>query len=148
MSAPGTICKLFPEHQADLGKSGLLPETIQAAGLYSIDAADLEPLIGWAPSGVKSALVFPYGTGGDGFCRVKVFPAYRDRDGHVVKYLQRPGSGCRIYLPPGFDMEPLVGNWTIPAIGTEGEKKALACAQAIKQAGKQGQYFVYALGGL
>jgi hypothetical protein len=139
---------LFPDHREDLQKSGITLETAQKAGLYSVEAKELEGLIGWVPQQVKTALVFPYPTEDDGFCRVKVFPSYTDEDGSTVKYLQRKGSGCRLYIPPKFGIEPVLGDRSIPAIGVEGEKKALAVAQAAERAGKQGQYAIYGLGGL
>ena len=94
-----TMLSLHPDHLADLRQSGLTDETIQALGLYSARPGDISRLVGFDPPGVESALVFPY-LGEDGFCRVKVFPPYKDKNGHTVKYLQKPGSGVRLYIPP------------------------------------------------
>ena len=59
MDPVNATCVLFPEHQADLEKSGLSTDTITAAGIYSVTAADLKRILGWIPS-VESGLVFPY----------------------------------------------------------------------------------------
>ncbi len=129
---------LFPEHMEDLQKSGITRETAQKARLYSVNAKALEALIGWIPEQVETALVFPYLSESDGFCRVKVFPSYVDNQGKTVKYLQRPKSGCRIYIPPG--SESYLSNPSLPILGVEGEKKSLKVAQ--------GGILCYALGGL
>lgn len=118
-------------------KSGLTEETIQALGLYSARPGDIPKLVRFDPPGVQSVLVFPY-PGEDGFCRVKVFPAYRDKDGHTVRYLQRPGSGVRLYRPPL--AEQVRPDPTIPLGWVEGEKKAAkACQEGVP---------CYGLGGL
>ena len=88
-----------PDHWEDLCNSGLSPETIQSLGIYSARPGDIPKLIGWAPEGVRSALVFPY-PNNNGFCRVKVFPPLMDKSGHTKKYLQRKNSGVHLYLPP------------------------------------------------
>jgi Domain of unknown function (DUF927)/Domain of unknown function (DUF3854) len=128
------ICVHFhPDHWTDLCKSGLSPETIQSLGLYSARPADIPKLIGWAPEGVTSALVFPYPYN-NGFCRVKVFPSFRDNSGHENRYLQRKGSGVHIYVPPlahAVRHDPSV-DWS----WAEGEKKAgKACQEGIICAG-------------
>lgn len=125
MSGAATL-SLHPDHLADLRKSGLADDMIRAAGLYSVRPCDLSRIIGFAPQGVTSALAFPYL--GDGrFIRVKVFPSYRDKGGHTIKYLQRQGTGARLYIPPG--CEAVLRNASIPFAITEGEKKALKLTQ-------------------
>lgn len=115
-----------PDHLADLRRSGLADDMIRAAGLYSVRPCDLSRMIGFAPQGVTSALVFPYLGDGE-FVRVKVFPSYSDRQGHTVKYLQRKGTGTRLYIPPG--CAAVVHDASIPLAITEGEKKALKLTQ-------------------
>jgi len=122
-----TGVSLHPEHLADLRKSGLTDETILAAGLYSIRPSDLAKLVGFNPLGVQSALCFPY-QGNGGHFRVKVFPPYKDRNGHTVKYLQRRGSDVQLYIH--CDVQAALKDPTIPLSITEGEKKALALTQA------------------
>ena len=124
MTTTSSSRELFPEHLDDLRKSGLTDATIVAAGLYSASAAELQPLLGWIPP-VASALAIPYP--GEEFCRVKVFPAYKDETGHSVKYLQRADSGCHIYAPP--EVQTVLPNPTIELSWTEGEKKSLAATQ-------------------
>jgi hypothetical protein len=116
---------LFPEHLADLQKSGLSLETIQALHLYSVKPADLQTLIGWVPA-VESALVFPYPGEGD-FCRVKLFPPYKDEHGHTIRYLQRKDSGVRFYVPP--QALQVLQDPTRAVAWTEGEKKAAKACQ-------------------
>ncbi len=107
-------------HLADLRQSGLVDRTIEIMGAYSARPADIPKLIGWDPQKVESALVFPY-PGVNGFCRVKVFPSYEDKQGHEVKYLQREGSGVHLYvLPP---VRKVLGDPSIPLYFSEGEKK-------------------------
>lgn len=117
---------LHPDHLADLRRSGLTDETIAALGIYSARPQDISKLIGWDPPGVQSALVFPY-PGEDGFCRVKVFPLFKDKDGHTVRYLQRPGSGVHLYIPP--KTAKVLKDPTVPLGWTEGEKKSAKADQ-------------------
>ncbi len=109
---------------------------IHALGIYSARPQDIPQLVGWDPPSVTSALVFPYPSD-DGFCRVKVFPPFVDKDGHRVRYLQRPGSGAHLYVPPlaaGMLKDPFTSlGWT------EGEKKAAkACQEGIPCVGVGG----------
>lgn len=126
IGAATATLSLHPDHLADLRKSGLADGTIRAAGLYSVRPCDLSRIVGFVPQGVTSALAFPY-AGDGGFSRVKMFPSYRDKDGHTVKYLQRKGTGARLYIPPG--CEAVLRDASIPLAITEGEKKALKLTQ-------------------
>lgn len=122
---PEGISTLHPDHLADLTQSGLTEATICALGLHSARPGDIARLVGFDPNGVRSALVFPY-LGENGFCRVKVFPPY-EKDGHAVKYLQRPKSGARLYRPP--QAAQVLPDPTVPLAWTEGEKKAAKACQ-------------------
>ena len=117
---------LHPEHLADLRKSGLRDDTIAQLKISSARPSDIPKLIGFDPPHVTSALVFPY-PGEDGFCRLKVFPSYRDKDGHTIKYLQRPKSGLHLYCPPL--AEKVLKDPTISLRWTEGEKKSAKACQ-------------------
>lgn len=119
--------RFHPDHLADLQRSGLTESTIAALGIYSAVPGAIPRLIGWDPPEVRSALVFPY-PGTDDFCRAKVFPPFRDKAGHEVKYLQRAGSGVQLYLTPR--AEAGLPDPTVPLEVTEGEKKAAALWQA------------------
>jgi len=119
---------LAPAHRADLEKSGLTSATIAAQGIRSVPPALFTPLLGFDPSGIQSALLFPYPDPAGGWfdhVRVKVFPPLETRRG-TIKYLQPRRSGVRIFFPVG-------SKAALRAAGTllivEGEKKALACVQ-------------------
>ncbi len=122
---------LYPDHLADLRKSGLSTESIKAMGVYSLPREKIGELLGWTPQGVESALVFPY-PGTDGFPRLKIFPPQQDEDGHTIKYLQPKGSGVRLYVLP--QVRGVLNDPTLPLYMTEGEKKAALLAQVGKMA--------------
>lgn len=124
--AAAATVNLHPEHRADCRRSGLSDETIDALGIHSARPGDIARLVGFDPPNVTSVLVFPY-PGEDGFSRVKVFPPCTDRNGHTVKYLQRPKSGVRLYVPPL--AAKVLEDPTIPLSWTEGEKKAAKANQ-------------------
>jgi putative DNA primase/helicase len=115
-----------PEHWADLINSDLTPKTIEEHGIYSARPSDIPKLIGWDPKDLSSALVFPY-PGQSGFCRIKCFPPLPNKNGHTIRYLQKKGSGVRLYIPnvaASVLKDPSISlNWT------EGEKKALRANQ-------------------
>ncbi|MFI5338916.1 MAG: DUF3854 domain-containing protein [Candidatus Methylomirabilales bacterium] len=116
------------DHLHDLASSGLTEDTIRALGIYTVRPHDIPKLVGWdPPPEVTSALCFPY-PGEGGFCRIKLFPGFLDRHGHRVKYLQRPRSGTRLYLPD--PVRAVLRDPDIPLKFTEGEKKTLAMWQA------------------
>ncbi len=119
--------RLHPDHLADLQRSGLTETSITALGIHSAAPGAIPRLVGWDPAEVRSALVFPY-PGADDFCRVKVFPPFRDKAGHEVKYLQRAGSGVQLYVTPL--AEAGLPDPTVRLEVTEGEKKAAALWQA------------------
>ncbi len=122
---------LSERHRAELYASGLSDETIEAAGIYSTDAAGVKAILGWAPKdadwGNAMVFFFPSRNGeADDYRRVKPdFP--RERDGKPVKYETPKGAPNRAYFPPGF-CDALEGAGVV--VVTEGEKKALAGMQA------------------
>ncbi len=118
---------LHPEHLADLVRSGLSAQTIQAAKIHSVSPREIPRHLGFNDERITSVLCFPY-FGEAGFCRDKVFPtSLTDRAGHKIRYLQRKGSGSRLYIPPR--AERVLADPTISLYFTEGEKKALKAAQ-------------------
>ena len=128
MSVVGVTGAFHPEHLADLRASNLTEEYIKELGIYSARPCDIPRLVGFDPPDVTSALVFPYPGEEDGFCRVKVFPPFKDKNGHTVKYLQKPNSGCRLYILPR--AAKVLRDPLKPIAWTEGEKKAaLACQE-------------------
>jgi hypothetical protein len=118
---------LAPNHRAELARSTLTDHTIATSGLYSASAAELGPVLGYpVPCG---GLVFPYHfpppmNGDTPYARVKL--DLPDLDG---KRYRAPKAPNRLYIPPD-----LPANWVtdvrIKLYITEGEKKALAGAQA------------------
>jgi len=112
-------CEMSPDHVADLKKSGLSDETIEAAGIYTVPPYNIDKIVGNRP--INSLLAFPYP--GTDFIRYKFFPSLTDQDGHVQKYHQAKGTPPRLYVPPGFQC------WQATWRVTEGEKKALAGTQ-------------------
>jgi hypothetical protein len=113
---------LHPEHMADLKRSGLTDETIQAAGIYTVPPDEIGKKLGGLANGVVSALAFPY-PGCDGFERFKIWwdPI---KTGPKPKYLAKSGTPNHLYLLPGVDLE---GDSHL--IIEEGEKKTLKLAQ-------------------
>jgi hypothetical protein len=118
--------EILPEHLERLQReSGLLPDTIRAAGLWSATRADVARLLGFDPS--SGGIAFPY-PGADGFCRIRLDKPYRAPGwDKPAKYLTPPGAGNRLYIPPNLPPGTLEG--TGPLIITEGEKKALKACQ-------------------
>ncbi len=117
---------MHPLHLADLQRSGLTDETIQAAGIYTVPI-EIDKKLGGLANGVVSALAFQY-PGCDGFERYKVWRG-ENADPRAAKYLQKTGTPNHLYLLPGVD---LAGD--SPLINCEGEKKTLALHQAGFQA--------------
>ncbi len=114
-------------HLADLAKSGLTEEDARDSGIYTARPGDIPRLIGRDVPDGTSALVFPY-HGCDGFVRIKPFPPPLDADGKPIRYLQRAGTGCPLYVPPSV-ASILPDPNRLLAI-TEGEKKSLAVSKA------------------
>ncbi|MFI5338451.1 MAG: AAA family ATPase [Candidatus Methylomirabilales bacterium] len=116
------------EHLEDLERSGLTSATVERMGVHSARPADLNKLAGWdiTSRGVTSAMVFPY-PDCDGFYQLKVFPAFRNSDGHHVKYIQPMGSESRAYILP--DVRRRIEDPAESVIITEGVKKAARLAQ-------------------
>ncbi len=119
---------LHPDHRADLHRSGLTEDTINSMQVFSARPEDLNKLAGWdiTARGVASALVFPYPECGD-FYQLKVFPPFRNGDGHTVRYLQPRGSDPRAYILPS--VRERLADPAESLLITEGAKKAARLAQ-------------------
>lgn len=126
MSGVGLDTAFHPDHIADLRASGLTDSIIGELKIESVRPQDISKLAGFNPPGVTSALLFPY-PGEEKFYRIKVFPPYKDKDGHFVKYLQPPNSGCRLYILP--HTAKVLSDPSKPIAYTEGEKKAARACQ-------------------
>lgn len=116
-----TLC-LHPDHLADLRKSGLTDQTISEAGIRTVPPGDIARALGFDIRAILSMMEIPYP--GSDFSRFKPFPSLPDGP----KYLQRKGSGCHLYVPPM--VRHALGNISERLLLVEGEKKALAGAQA------------------
>jgi P4 family phage/plasmid primase-like protien len=117
---------LHPDHQRDLQKSGLTPETVKAAGIYTARPGDIDRLVGWHDDRITSALVIPY-PGIEDFYRLKVFPPFVGKDGHTNKYLQPKETNPCLYIP--HKSQASLHNINTPLFVVEGEKKSLKGSQ-------------------
>ncbi len=125
---------LFPQHLAELTEgSGLSPEMIAEAGIYSSDdvaqnAAMLNRKT-WSQK-LGDALVFPYFDewGGTPLRRLKPDnPQLNQSTGKKAKYLQPTGAPTRLYVPKR--VYKLFDDESSRLLITEGEKKALKATQ-------------------
>jgi hypothetical protein len=126
---------MHPVHLADLKKYPITDKTIKAQKIRSVPPNQITSLLGFNPSGVTSALLFPFADPVGGFMdhvRVKVFPVIekvsgREKKVETIKYLQPRASGVRVFFPVSTmraaceSMDPLYIY--------EGEKKAILMAQ-------------------
>jgi hypothetical protein len=126
MSTTHTPPHLHPDHLADLIQSGLSPATITELGIHTIPPRWIRKHLGYDLPQVESLLCFPY-PGCDGFCRDKVFPQFKDKEGQPVRYLQRKESGSHFYIPPL--AQAALQDPTVALYCTEGEKKAAKACQ-------------------
>jgi Protein of unknown function (DUF3631)/Domain of unknown function (DUF3854) len=121
---------LHPDHLADLHRSGLTAPTIAMMGCRSVRPADIDKLLKGGLKGIESALEFPYPSltpSSVGFSRYKLWPPLVEADGGVMKYFQRKGSGCHLYI-----LEPVKKVLSDPSINlliVEGEKKSASAVQ-------------------
>lgn len=125
---------LLPHHLAELvDGSGLTPETIADAGIYSSDdCAKNAALLNrrtWSQK-LGSAIVFPYldEWGGTPLHRLKPDnPQLNQSTGKPAKYLQPTGAPTRPYIPRA--VYALQEDTTARLVFTEGEKKTLCATQ-------------------
>ncbi|MFA4901747.1 MAG: DUF3854 domain-containing protein [Desulfobaccales bacterium] len=110
---------LHVDHLADLRKSGLTDETIQAAGIYTVTPGDIGKKLGGNDGGVVSMLCFPYRESHERF------KCFYEEGKSGPKYRQKKDTPNHLYFPPGVDLKG-----DSPLLLVEGEKKALALMQA------------------
>jgi hypothetical protein len=115
-------------------ESGLLPDVVAAAGIYrETDSAKIAKILNWSrpAADLGSCIVIPF-LQRDGskncFARVRPDNPRTDDKGKKVKYEQPRGAAPRAYFPSAA-IKAFNTPRVIIAI-TEGEKKALAIAQA------------------
>src|SRR5215471_2076119 len=121
---------LAPVHREDLVASGLVDVTIELMGVRAVPPAHIDKLKPGGFQGVESVLEFPYLSlnGNEPFSRYKLFPPLKTKDNHTMKYFQRLGTGCRLYV-----LEPLLkvlADPRIPLMFVEGEKKTALAVQS------------------
>jgi len=122
---------LHPLHAADLQKSGLSNETIEAAGIVSVQLRDIRKYLGYNPPSLISIYEIPYD---DGFSRYRCF---YEEGKTGPKYLQMKDTGNRLYIPPL--AASILSDPAKPIRFTEGEKKALkACQEGLSCIGLSG----------
>jgi hypothetical protein len=118
-----------PGHRADLRRSGLSDETIDAQKITDVPPSMIDQLLGFATPNVTSAYLIPFADPRGGWMdhvRLKVFPSITTETG-TIKYLQPKKSGVRIFFPLA-TLDAVLHSLE-PLYLVEGEKKALAVAQ-------------------
>ena len=108
---------LHPSHMADLKKSGLSDEMIQAAGIYSVRPGDISKKLGINDTRITSLMAIPY-PGHKGFERFKPFP----EKSFPKKYYQRYLSKNHLYIPAS--VNGALSDPSRPLHINEGEKNA------------------------
>jgi hypothetical protein len=114
----------------DLAKSGITSSTAEALQIRPVPQETLRasgfPL-------ARAGYLIPYfdvqGERITEFCRIKLTPAIEVEPGKIVKYVQPPNSTTHAFLPKQIPASIWLDP-EIPIIITEGEKKAIAAAQA------------------
>ncbi len=115
---------LRPEHREHLHASWLTDETIDASGIKSADAAQLETLGFAAKDGPAMVIPYPHRS---------LVRHYRIRPDNMrdfqaeAKYRTRPGDGNHLYIP--LTTWEVAEDTSAPLLIAEGEKKALAAMQ-------------------
>ncbi|MQL51795.1 DUF927 domain-containing protein [Desulfofundulus thermobenzoicus] len=110
--SPENDKKILAEaHKTKLLNAGIPEKMIETAGIFSVTADEIYQL-----TGVKvfsTGIAFPY-PGENNFIRIRLDAPKGD-----LKYVSAIGAGCRLYVPPGADLNAET------VVITEGEKKAL-----------------------
>jgi hypothetical protein len=126
---------LQSQHLADLQRSGLNADTIQAAALHSVETRRVRELLNWnlaMRDGLGACLAIPFfdlDGNGTSLVRLKPDQPRKDRDGKPIKYESPKGSTNLPYFPPLGAVLAAIKDPSQPLLITEGEKKALKAAQ-------------------
>ncbi|MCE9597039.1 MAG: DUF3854 domain-containing protein [Spirochaetia bacterium] len=127
--------KLSDSHLQELRDSGISPEIMAAAELFSAsDRGQICKSLGrfdLKPEHLP-ALGIPYylpGQQDDVQVRFKPQVPVKGRDGKSAKYLSAAGGSTHLYFPPSMRGDSVRNDVSIPLIIVEGEKKAL-CAES------------------
>jgi hypothetical protein len=120
---------LQPRHLADLRRSGLSDDTIAAAGIRSLTAAEVKAAIGMDAG---PGMGIPYSTAlcadGSRYMRVKPDKPLKMVNGKGASYLTRPGETNRLYITAGLP-DDWRANTALPLGIVEGEKKSLKATE-------------------
>lgn len=122
---------LDDRHRNELHASGLTDETIEAAGIYSAENAEIAKDLGWQPKDHDwgRGMVFPYPVPDTDrpYARVKLdFPRH-DAKGKAIKYESPQKTRNRAYFPTG--TKEALSDTQRQVLITEGEKKSLCATQ-------------------
>lgn len=112
-------------HYEDLQKSGLNDETIIKAKFKTIAPDKIDKVLGFKTRKITSMYEIPYPN--TEHSRFKVFYDPEHKEKNKPKYLQKKGSGNRLYIPE--DIQETLSKPDIELFITEGEKKALKAVQ-------------------
>jgi hypothetical protein len=137
--APGSISldqplggPLTESDYTTLAASWITREIADAAMLRRVSSLDGRDIVGQKGKRDCAGLLFPYYWPGESSAHAhrvrRDNPEWTERDGRrkaVTKYLAAPGSGNRLYIPPGVSLAQLQDG-AVPMAIVEGEKKALA----------------------
>jgi len=138
--------ELHPDHQADLDRSGITPETRRLQKIRTIPPYMIDLVLGFTAPRVRSAYIIPFASPRGGWmdhAKLKVFSEegtaevrgdrveqhrerYRYNSG-ARKYLVRKAAPPRLYFPLGTISAALEGQEPVWIV--EGMKKRLAVAQ-------------------
>jgi hypothetical protein len=131
-SSNGTY--LLPQHRADLCRSGLSDQQIQACEFYSLsDGVQIGIYLGWTFGGERlgPCLAIPFHDRQghcSGYTRLKPDKPRKDKkDGKPVRYESPRGKPNRAYFPPATLVA--LNDAATPLLITEGEKKAAKADQ-------------------
>jgi hypothetical protein len=140
---------------ATLLHSWITPEIANQAMLRRVDAQDGREVIGQKGRRNCAGILFPYYWPGE--MRPFIYRVRRDRPELVQgkngqlkpdrKYLGAPGSGNRLYVPPGITLEQLADP-TVPVVLVEGEKKALALWRLANHQSERPRFIPIAISGV
>ena len=118
---------LFPQHLADLRRSGLTDGTIRALKFYSATREEAAEILSFSVD--SDCLAFPFYShnGQTPFVRFKPDVPFVNADGKPAKYLSPKGADNRLYIPRQTGL--VFGDAHAPLFVTEGEKKAAMADQ-------------------
>jgi hypothetical protein len=131
---------------AGLEESYLTREIVDAARIQRVETIEGAGIVGKPPNAARdyAGLIFPYFWPGNPHPRE--YRLRRDHpdlerkpDGSIKeknKYLSPPGKGNLFYIPPDTPVE-LLTDVGVPAVFTEGEKKALALFRFYRDRGER-----------